>query len=91
VLVESTAIDQAAHAIKPCARRPNFHPFIISSDTFPKLFNFFMLIFGAAIIGQLGLFHFIQRITKCMRSNHPNYWQVLQGLQNCLYQYNGRG
>jgi hypothetical protein len=33
VLVDSTAINQASHAIKQCAPRPNFRLFIISSDT----------------------------------------------------------
>jgi hypothetical protein len=66
VLVDSTAIQEASHAIEQCARRSNFQPFIISSDTFPKLFDFFKLIFGATIIGQLGLFHFMHCLTKCM-------------------------
>jgi hypothetical protein len=41
VLVNSTAINQASHAIEQCARCWNFRPFIISSDTFPMLFDFF--------------------------------------------------
>jgi hypothetical protein len=82
VLVDSTAINQASHAVEQCARRWNYKPFIISSDTFPKLFDFFKLIFGSAIVGQLGLFHFVQRITECMRNNHPDYWQVLSGFQD---------
>jgi hypothetical protein len=40
-------------------------------------------------MGQFGLFHFLVCITRCMRSDHPDFWQVLQGLQNCLYHYNG--
>jgi hypothetical protein len=31
----------------------------------------------------------MQRFTKCMRSDHPDYWRVVQELQGCLYQHNG--
>jgi hypothetical protein len=90
VLVDNTAIQEVSHAIKQCAHRSNFRPFIISSDTFPKLFDFFKLIFGATIMGQLGLFHFMHRLTKCMRTDHPDYWRVVQEVQGCLYQRNGK-
>jgi hypothetical protein len=90
MLVASTAINQASHVVEQCAHCWNYIPFIISSDTFPKLFNFFKLIYGSAIVGQLGLFHFVQCIMKCMQNDHPDYWQALSRFQDCLYHYNGK-
>jgi hypothetical protein len=47
----------------------------------------FTLIFGHTIAGCLGLFHFMQRITKHMRPEHIDYGRALNRLKQCIYRY----
>jgi hypothetical protein len=87
VLVDSTAIIEAAHAVEQCARRPNYRPRVMYSDIFPKLHDFFQLIFGVQLLGRLGLFHFINRILRHMRPDNPSYWAAVRALKRCIYRY----
>jgi hypothetical protein len=87
-LVDSTAMSEFSHGIEQTARRPNFRPKYVYTDTWPKLDLFFKTIYGAAVIGRLGLFHAIQRITKCLRKEHKNFNAVLRKLLKCFYTLN---
>lgn len=87
VLVDSTAIIEAAHAVEQCARRPNFRPRVMYSDIFPKLHDFFQLLFGVQLLGRLGLFHFMNRMLRHMRPDHPSYWAAVRAFKRCVYRY----
>jgi hypothetical protein len=87
VLVDSTAIIEAAHAVEQCARRPNYRPQVMYSDIFPKLHDFFQLIFGVHLLGRLGLFHFMNRILRHMRQDNPSYWAAVRGFKRCIYRF----
>jgi hypothetical protein len=88
VLVYNTAIIKAAHAVEQCARRPNFWPLVMSSDMFPKLHDFFQLLFGVQLLGRsLGLFHFMNRMLGHMRPDHPSYWALVRAFTRCIYCY----
>jgi hypothetical protein len=87
VLVESTKIQQAAHAIEVLSRRKNFTPKLHYTDICPHNDDFFHQIFGAAVILRLGLFHFVQRFIKTLRDSHIDYWAAIVKLKKCIYEY----
>ena len=78
-------MSEFSHGIEQTARRPNFRPKYVYTDTWPKLDSFFKDIYGTGIIGRLGLFHAIQRVTKCLRKEHKNFNTVLRKLLTCFY------
>ncbi len=39
------------------------------------------------IVGCLGIFHFMQRMVKTMRSTHTKYWEAIVALKECVYYY----
>jgi hypothetical protein len=88
VCVDSTKIAEAAHAVEQVARRQNYNPQMIYTDTAPKLSDFFRLIFGPGIAVVLGLFHFTQRLTQHLRPNHPDYYPAIRSLRNSIYELN---
>ena len=88
VCVDSTKIAEAAHAVEQVARRQNYDPKMIYTDTAQTLSNCFRLIFGPSIAVVLGLFHFMQRLTQHLQPNHPDYYPAIRSLQDCIYELN---
>ena len=84
-LVDSTDMAECSHGIEQVARRDGFRPKYMYTDTWPNLDEFFTLIFGFALLGRLGLFHWISRITKFMNKDHIDFYPAIQGLQSCCY------
>mgnify|MGYP007080245424 CR=1 FL=1 len=88
VLVPTTKTNEYAHAATQLARRPTFKPSAKYSDTWPAMNQFWTLLFGESLQGRLGLFHYLQRITKTLKKNHTDHFEATNNLRNCLYQYN---
>ena len=90
ILVKTTRIKEASHAAEQLARRESFKPKALYSDTWPCLEGYWALILGeeTASKGRLGLFHFMQRITKTMRPRHIDFPRALRELKMKLYEYN---
>jgi hypothetical protein len=87
VLVESSKIQQAAHAIEALSRRKRFSMKLHYTDICPHNDDFFHLLFGKKVICRLGLFHFIQRFIRTLRDSHIDYWAAIVKLKNCIYEY----
>jgi hypothetical protein len=85
VLVHLTAAGQIAHAAECLARRHNFAPKVMYSDIWPYGREFWKLIFGVQLMGQLGLFHFMKKIIQCLQDSHANYrlaiWWTIANVQ----------
>jgi len=88
VLVPSTKTTHFAHAAAALTRRKNFFPKAMYSDTWPVKCDFWNLLFKSKLEGRLGLFHYIQRITKTLKKNHTDHSMAIGGLLNCIYHYN---
>jgi len=88
VLVPSTKTIHFAHAAMSLTRRPSFKPTIMYSDTWPAKSDFWEAISENALTGRLGLFHYIQRITRTLKKNHIDHFQSITSLLNCIYTYN---
>jgi hypothetical protein len=85
-IVESTSVDQIAHAVEQVHRRPNFSPKAIFTDTWPANKSFWTGIFGE-IVGVLGLFHFMHRLLDTLRPTHSDYWEALDASRSSIYMY----
>lgn len=88
VLVKDTSTAEFAHAAEQLTRRPHFNPTVMYSDTWPDKDSFWELLFGPSLLGRLGMFHWIQRVTKYMRDNHVDFETALAELLNCIYDFN---
>ena len=88
VLVPSTRTEHFSHAAAALTRREAFKPKAMYSDTWPCKSDFWALLFKATIEGRLGLFHYIQRLTKTMKKNHIDHLLAVHLLLNCIYHYN---
>jgi len=86
VLVPTTKTMHFAHAAQQLAKRPSFAPKVMCSDTYPNKSGFWPLLFNG-IEGRLGLFHYIQRITRTMRKKHIDYNQAMRSLLDPVYTY----
>ena len=87
-IVESTKADQVAHLVEQMVRkREGFKPKIIYTDTWPHNDEFWAMLFGAYIVGRLGLFHLIKRIVDTLNNRCDFYWKALVSLKSCLYSY----
>jgi len=73
VLVPTTKTIHFAHAAKALTRRERFTPSAMYSDTWPAKSTFWNLLFGDKLQGRLGLFHYIQRITRTLKKNHIDH------------------
>jgi hypothetical protein len=87
VLVPSTKVSDLAHAAEALRRRPNFNAQAMYSDTWPNKDEFWHMLFGDKMTGRLGLFHFMQRIVKSLRSAHIDYRVAIRDLQTSIYSY----
>jgi len=87
VLVPTTKTKHFAHAAQQLARRQRFQPKAMHSDTYPNESGFWPLLFDN-IEGRLGLFHYIQRITRTMHQKHVDYNPALSALLDTVYSYN---
>ena len=72
VLVPTTKTQHFSHAAQALAARPNFNPKVMYSDTWPSKSDYWPLLFNK-LEGQLGLFHYVQRITKTLNKKHIDY------------------
>jgi len=86
VLVPSARTEHFAHAASSLARRSNFNPSATHSDTWPNKDAFWGLLFKG-IEGRLGLFHYMQRVTKTLKKRHADHYLALVRLRRCLYEY----
>jgi len=87
VLVPSTQTKHFVHAAAALTRRPTFNPSAMYSDTWPSKSSFWGLLFEKEVIGRLGLFHFIQRITRTLKKRHVDHFVCVNALLNCIYEY----
>lgn len=88
VLVPSTKTIHFAHAAMALKRRKSFSPGIMYSDTWPHKSNFWDAISNMSLQGRLGLFHYIQRVTRTLKKKHIDHFQAIKALLNCIYTYN---
>jgi hypothetical protein len=87
VLVHSTRTCDHSHAAIQLSKRSNFKPSAMYSDTWPAKSDYWDLLFPTGLQGRLGLFHFIQRITRTLRKTHPDHFLAVNSLLNCIYRY----
>ncbi|KAG7357606.1 hypothetical protein IV203_002294 [Nitzschia inconspicua] len=87
VLVRSTKTRDFAHAAEQLSRRLHFQPAAMYADTWPHKSTFWPILFGKDMQGRLGLFHFIQRITRTLRKNHIDYNLAINKLLQSVYPY----
>ena len=87
VLVPSTKTIHFAHAAAALTRRDGFSPGTMCSDTWPVKTDFWELLFDSKLVGRLGLFHYIQRLTRTIKKNHTDHSLAISALLNCIYQW----
>jgi hypothetical protein len=85
VVVRTTAIQEAAHAVEQFLRREKVSPKVISTDTWPSNLECWKLLFGDTVVGRLGLWHFLNRIYRTLRDNHPDFGKAITMLQAAIY------
>ena len=73
ILVRSTKTTDMSHAAKQVQKRGRFSPKAMYSDRWPTKDTFWEVLFGNRLTGRLGLFHFIQRITRTLRKQHVDH------------------
>ncbi len=88
VLVPTTKTIHFSHAAAALTRRECFSPAAMYSDTWPVKSDFWNQLFNSKLEGRLGLFHYIQRITKTLKKKHTDHFIAVNGLLNCIYHYN---
>jgi hypothetical protein len=88
VLVPSTKTSDFSHAATQLAKRSTFNPQAMYSDTWPCKNTYWEALLGHEVKGRLGLFHYIQRITRTLRKNHVDYFGAVSKLLHCVYFYN---
>ena len=91
VLVPSTKTEDFAHAAAALTRRKTFDPAAMCSDTWPVKKDFWELLFrdknrDKKLEGRLGLFHFVQRITKTLKKKHVDHFVAINALLHCIYE-----
>jgi hypothetical protein len=87
VLVKTTEAIEIAHQVEGVARRPNFCPKLLYSDTWPNNKEFWEMLFGPQVLGRLGLYHFMQRLVETLRQGHELYHEALQQLCLAIYDW----
>ena len=88
VLVPTTKTIHFSHAATALTRREGFSPAAMYSDTWPVKSDFWNALFKSKLEGRLGLFHYIQRVTKTLKKQHTDHFIAVNGLLNCICHYN---
>ena len=91
VLVPSTKTRHFSHAARQLANRSTFLPSVMYSDTWPAKTDYWEGLFSNRAVhltGRLGLFHYIQRITKTLKKKHCDHYLAVNGLLKAIYRYN---
>jgi len=88
VLVSSTKTSDLSHAAMSLSRRAHFKPKAMYSDRWPTKTEYWARLFGKELEGRLGLFHFLQRMTKTMRKHHVDYFLATNQLLDSVYYCN---
>lgn len=88
VLVPTTKTIHFAHAATSLTRREAFNPSAMYSDTWPSMSEFWDVLFNKSLQQRLGLFHFVQRITRTLKKKHVDHFAAINSLLNCIYHYN---
>ena len=84
-MVLTTAINEAAHAVEQFLSRKNVKPKVISTDTWPSNTKFWKILLRDSVVGQLGLWHIINRIYRTLRETHPDFGKAIAMLQATIY------
>ena len=86
--VPSTALKEVTHLLRQSkARRENFSPSVVYTDTCPNGTYVWKDLFGHDIDCRLGLFHFIHRIVDTLDNKCELYWKSMVSLKKCIYTY----
>ena len=88
-IVSSTECTQWSHQTEQFSKRTNVNPKMHVTDNYPANSELFLAIFGNIIL-RLGLFHFVQRITRTLKKEHIDFPLAVGWLSSCLY-YCDRG
>ncbi|MBV5267159.1 MAG: hypothetical protein JZU67_01275, partial [Burkholderiaceae bacterium] len=91
VIVPNTSVAAISHfMIQMITKRPGMRASLIFTDEWPSASTFWKDIFGHHVIGRLGLFHAIKRITDTFERGED--WEFFHGmlydLRMCFYCYN---
>ena len=76
-----------AHQAEQCTLRSNWNPFVHSTDTCPSGNKLWMKLSRGNLHCQLGLFHFLYRISKTFNEQSENRRGAMSELQECVYYY----
>jgi len=87
-LVPSTKTMHFAHAAMSLTRRESFKPTVMCSNTWPAKSDFWDAISTNMLQGRLGLFHYVQQITRTLKKNHIDHFHLVTSLLNCIYTCN---
>ena len=86
VIVPDTKQSSYAHAAERCTSRENWNPICHTTDTCPSG-NAFWKQQIRGVHCQLGLFHFMYRITKTINKECSSWRQAVSSLQTCIYYF----
>ena len=88
-LVDSTSISEVMHGLQELAIKRKFVPKLWWTDNMPANLKEMHNLFGHNLMGRLGLFHAIQRVTKTWQKVEMKlYWEAKDNLCMCFYRYN---
>jgi hypothetical protein len=86
--VSNTSVSQINHLVNQLlAHRPKFWPKVVYTNTWPHNQKNWEKMLGLAIMGRLGLFHFMKRLTDTLNPHCGVYWKALSELWKSVYQY----
>ena len=80
VIVPSQKASDYSHAYEQAAGRPNMEPKVFTTDICPKGIDLWKDLYGPAIKCNLGMFHFLNRITRTLRKDHVDYKAACKAL-----------
>jgi hypothetical protein len=61
---------------------------VLYTNTWPSNNQFWFGIFGASLLGCLGLFHFLKRVLEFLDPRCEIYWKALDAYKSTIYRYN---
>ena len=83
-IVPTTRTSDLSHAATQVSRRKNFNPSALCSNRWPTKEAYWTLLFGDKVVGRLGPFHCIQRITRTIRKRHADHCRALNLLLDAI-------